>query len=110
MGVGARLQQKSGRNCAMMDTPAGPARQPFLKGVRMIQYVCDSCGKVKKEKDDWIVGLAAESVGVTTSRREVDIMSVWMREHAVHPFAVHFCSERCKDRYMKRLFESSPAA
>ena len=24
---------------------------------------------------------------------------------AVHPLAVHFCTERCKDKYMRKLFD-----
>jgi hypothetical protein len=27
----------------------------------------------------------------------------------VHPLAVHFCSEECKDDYMARLFSDRPA-
>jgi len=70
----------------------------------MIEYVCDSCHKRKKENQSWILGLAAESVGVQSTRREINILSAWSQPEAVHPMAVHFCSERCKDRYVKKLF------
>lgn len=70
----------------------------------MIEFVCDNCHKRKREHDDWILGLAAETIGVQSSRREVNILSRWSEPEAVHPMAVHFCSARCKDRYMKRLF------
>jgi hypothetical protein len=70
----------------------------------MIQYVCDTCSAIKKPDDLWIVGLAAEAVGVTSAQREVTLQSVWSRTMAVHPFAVHFCSTKCKDEYMARLF------
>ncbi len=76
----------------------------------MIEYVCDSCHKRKKENQSWILGLAAESVGVQSARREINIMSAWSQPEAVHPMAVHFCSERCKDRYMKKLFSYELAA
>jgi hypothetical protein len=76
----------------------------------MIEYVCDSCHKRKKENQSWILGLAAESVGVQSARREINILSAWSRPEAVHPMAVHFCSERCKDRYVKKLFSSELAA
>ncbi len=39
----------------------------------MIQFACDSCGKVKKPTGIWILGRAAEAVGITVVRREVDI-------------------------------------
>jgi len=76
----------------------------------MIEYVCDSCHKRKKENQSWILGLAAESVGVQSARREINILSAWSQPEAVHPMAVHFCSERCKDRYMKKLFSYELAA
>ena len=76
----------------------------------MIEYVCDSCHKRKKENQSWILGLAAESVGAQSARREINILSAWSQPEAVHPMAVHFCSERCKDRYVKKLFSYELAA
>jgi len=70
----------------------------------MIQYVCDTCSAVKGAGEVWLVGLAADAVGVTSARREVSIQSDWDRTTAVHPLAVHFCSMECKDEYMARLF------
>jgi hypothetical protein len=76
----------------------------------MIQYVCDTCSAIKEPEEVWIVGLAAEAVGVTAARREISIESVWSRETAVHPLAVHFCSTQCKDEYMTRLFAPETVA
>src|SRR5438067_12507988 len=47
---------------------------------------------------------------VTLPRREVTIQSAWDRAIAVHPFAVHFCSIKCKDSYMAELFAPGSAA
>src|SRR5881398_570356 len=47
---------------------------------------------------------------VTLPRREVTIQSAWDRAIAVHPFAVHFCSLKCKDSYMAELFAPDSAA
>ena len=71
----------------------------------MIAFICDSCGRLKKPEEEWIVGLAAESIGALSARREINILSKWAEPQAVHPLAVHFCSERCKEKYMKKLFE-----
>ena len=76
----------------------------------MIKFVCDSCGRTKRAGQNWILGLAAESVGAQSARKEVNILSSWAEPEDVHPFAVHFCSERCKDKYMRKLFGSSAAA
>ncbi len=70
----------------------------------MIEFVCDTCHKRKKDTQNWILGLAAESVGVQTERREINILSTWTYTEAVHPMAVHFCSERCKEKYTNWLF------
>jgi len=70
----------------------------------MIQFLCDTCSIAKQPGELWILGLAAEAVGVTAARREVNILSEWDRVHAVHPLAVHFCSQACKESYVDRLF------
>jgi len=71
----------------------------------MIAIVCDTCGKTKKPEQEWFLGLAAENVGLVSARREVNILSRWAEAQAVHPLAVHFCTERCKDKYMRKLFD-----
>jgi hypothetical protein len=76
----------------------------------MLQYVCDWCGKVKKASDVWRLGIAAEQIGVVSARREVNILSSWNDTTAVHPLAVHFCSETCKDKYMAELFRDRAAS
>jgi len=70
----------------------------------MIQFACDSCRRIKGLNEVWLMGLAAETVGVTAARREVTILSVWNSEEAVDRLAVHFCSEECKDKYVTKLF------
>jgi hypothetical protein len=74
----------------------------------MIRFDCDWCSRMKASDEIWILGLAAEAVGVTSARREITILPIWKREMAVHPLAVHFCSEECKDDYMARLFDEKP--
>jgi hypothetical protein len=70
----------------------------------MIKFVCDTCGRTKRTGQEWMLGLAAERVSVQSARREVRILSRWVEPEDVHPMAVHFCSERCKEKYMKKLF------
>jgi hypothetical protein len=70
----------------------------------MIKFVCDTCGRTKRTGQEWILGLAAESVSVQSARKEVNILSRWAEPQDVHRMAVHFCSERCKEKYMKKLF------
>jgi hypothetical protein len=75
----------------------------------MIAFLCNTCGKLKKPEQNWILGMAAESRGAVSEWREINILSAWADAQAVHPLAVHFCSERCKERYMNKLFSHSAA-
>jgi hypothetical protein len=75
----------------------------------MIAFLCETCGKLKKPEQNWILGMAAESLGAVSERREINILSLWEQSPALHPLAVHFCSERCKERYVNRLFNYSAA-
>ena len=70
----------------------------------MIVYKCDSCGRLKEPKEAWILGFAAENIGITQARRQVAITSKWDEARAVDWLAVHFCSQECKNHYMERLF------
>jgi hypothetical protein len=70
----------------------------------MIRFQCDGCGRQKEEGEVWILGFAAENIGVTSARREISIASSWDRPRAVEPLAVHFCSDECRATYMNALF------
>lgn len=76
----------------------------------MIQFLCDWCGKVKTPSDVWILGRAAETIGITVIQREVGILSAWNNTDAVHPPAVHFCSETCKENYTTELMKRKQAS
>lgn len=70
----------------------------------MIRFQCDACSRMKEDGEIWIMGFAAENIGVTSARREISIASSWERSRAVEPFAVHFCSDECRAKYMSALF------
>ena len=74
----------------------------------MVRFECESCGRWKGEGEVWILGFAAENVGVTSARREISIASSWDRPRAVESFAVHFCCDECRAAYMSALFGDTP--
>jgi hypothetical protein len=74
----------------------------------MIRFQCESCGRLKGDGETWILGFAAENIGVTSARREISIASSWDRPRSVESFAVHFCSDECRSTYMSALFGDSP--
>ncbi|MGE5321548.1 MAG: hypothetical protein ACM3SW_01715 [Actinomycetota bacterium] len=75
----------------------------------MVRFQCDACGRLKEADEAWVLGFAAENIGVTCARREVSISAAWERPHAVEPLAVHFCSDECRAEYMNALFRETPA-
>src|SRR6478672_12993352 len=74
----------------------------------MVRFECESCGRLKGEGEVWIMGFAAEKIGVTSARREISIASSWDRSRAVESLAVHFCSDECRVTYMNALFGDTP--
>lgn len=74
----------------------------------MVRFQCESCGRLKGDGEIWILGFAAENIGVTSARREISIASSWDRPRAAEPLAVHFCSDECRSAYMSALFGDSP--
>jgi hypothetical protein len=74
----------------------------------MVRFQCDTCGRLRGANEQWILGLAAQTIGVTSARREIAIQSTWDRARAVNSFAVHFCSDECRSRYMEALFGPEP--
>ncbi|HET9182140.1 MAG TPA: hypothetical protein VFP59_08405 [Candidatus Angelobacter sp.] len=75
----------------------------------MVRFQCDTCGRMKEADEAWILGFAAENIGVTSARRELSISASWDRPRAVEPLAVHFCSDQCRAEYMNALFGDTPA-
>jgi hypothetical protein len=76
----------------------------------MVRFECDGCGALKKNGEPWILGFAAENIGVTAARREVTISDAWDDRRSRDWLAVHFCSDECRADYMGRLFSESPAS
>jgi hypothetical protein len=76
----------------------------------LLQYACEWCHRIKRHGDGWILGFAAEHVGATSASRELIIAAEWSERWAAHPLAVHFCSEKHKQQFVRALFHTQPAA
>ena len=74
----------------------------------MLRYECDYCHRLKKQGETWIMGFAAENIGVTTARREVTILPKWDEARAVDYLAVHFCCDHCRQSYIAGIFGEEP--
>lgn len=75
----------------------------------MVRYECDFCHRLKGNDEAWILGFAAENIGVTAARREVTILPHWDAARAATYLAVHFCCDQCRQNYMTNLFGKEPA-
>lgn len=75
----------------------------------MLRYECDYCHRLKQKDETWILGFAAENIGITAARCEVTILPAWDEVRAVDYLAVHFCCEQCRQNYMANLFGEQPA-
>lgn len=74
----------------------------------MVRYECDFCHKLKERNEAWIMGFAAENIGVTAARREVTILPKWDGARAVDYLAVHFCCDQCRQNYIAGIFGEEP--
>lgn len=74
----------------------------------MVRFECDGCGVLRNTGDPWIMGFAAENIGVTAARREVTIADHWDDRAAREWLAVHFCSDECRAEYMGKIFGEAP--
>ncbi len=74
----------------------------------MIIFQCDTCGAQKKTNETWILGFAAQNIGLTAARRELTIASAWDDTGALDWLAVHFCSDECRAEYMEKIFHGAP--
>jgi hypothetical protein len=75
----------------------------------MVRYECDYCHRLKPKDESWILGYAAENIGVTAARREVTILPEWDEVRAVDYLAVHFCCDQCRQNYMVTIFGEEAA-
>lgn len=64
--------------------------------------------KQQEERENWILGFAAENIGVTAARREVTIAEMWDDIRAREWLAVHFCSDECRAGYMGKIYGEAP--
>src|SRR5215510_1706665 len=74
----------------------------------MVRFECDTCKRLKDPNEAWILGFAAENIGVISARREIEIATAWDPLRAVERLAVHFCSDSCRAQYMGALFGATP--
>lgn len=73
----------------------------------MVKITCDVCGKVRPQPvrrnadDSWVLGYDIEVENANALQRSMRFLGRWDDTRLVEIGAIHLCSEKCKDHYMK---------
>jgi hypothetical protein len=73
----------------------------------MIKISCDVCNKVRPQsdrritEDSWVLGYDIEIENANALQRSLRFLSRWDDARVLELGAIHLCSEKCKDRYIK---------
>lgn len=73
----------------------------------MVQVSCDSCKKIKPSglataKEEWIMGWDLETETPRSMNRSVRFLDHWDDARVMELGGIHFCSERCREKYLGR--------
>lgn len=71
----------------------------------MVRIICDICGAEKPGKlpagVEWILGSDLEMEGRSGLQRSIRFLDRWNDARILELGAIHLCSTKCRDRYMK---------
>jgi hypothetical protein len=73
----------------------------------MIKISCDVCNKVRPQTDrriaddSWVLGYDIEIENANALQRSLRFLGRWDDARVLELGAIHLCSEKCKDRYIK---------
>jgi putative heme degradation protein len=74
----------------------------------MVEITCDMCQKRKpaSEKrlgsDSWILGYDIETEKANALQRSLRFLDRWDDARVLELGAIHLCSERCKEEYIRK--------
>jgi hypothetical protein len=74
----------------------------------MIKLTCDVCGKVRPAPDrrlgddSWILGYDIEVENANALQRSLRFLNRWDDARVLELGAIHLCSEKCKDEYIRK--------
>lgn len=73
----------------------------------MVKISCDVCNKVRPQSDrriaddSWVLGYDIEVENANALQRSLRFLNRWDETRVMELGAIHLCSEKCKDRYIK---------
>lgn len=74
----------------------------------MVKISCDVCGKTKPAadkrigNDSWLLGYDIEMENANALQRSLRFLSRWDDTRVLELGAIHLCSEKCKDEYIRK--------
>jgi hypothetical protein len=82
-----------------------PSNQETTQDGAMVEITCDSCGKKKPEEprdDGWVLGYDLEVQTPNALNHSIRFLDRWDDRRILELGAVHFCSVKCRDAFLKR--------
>ena len=72
----------------------------------MVRISCDVCGRTRPateeiQSEEWILGYDLESESKAGLQRSVRFLDRWDDRRVLELGAIHLCSEKCRDKYLK---------
>lgn len=73
----------------------------------MVKITCDVCGKARPSSDtrigndSWVLGYDIEVENTNALQRSLRFLNRWDDARVLELGAIHLCSEKCKDQYIK---------
>lgn len=74
----------------------------------MVEITCDVCDKKRPQsekrlgKDSWILGYDIEMEKANALQRSLRFLDRWDDSRVLELGAIHLCSEKCKDDYIRK--------
>ena len=68
-----------------------------------MEFKCKHCGKAKRGAPGWLLGYELYQPG-TGTKNTIILLEEWNERGALEANAVHFCSQRCHDRYVSSCY------
>ncbi|HZQ91864.1 MAG TPA: hypothetical protein VFA60_08745 [Terriglobales bacterium] len=67
----------------------------------MVTVTCDVCRAKRTSGEEWVLGYDLQAETPTSVQRAIRFLDRWDDRRILDLGAIHLCSERCRERYIK---------
>ncbi|HMK29225.1 MAG TPA: hypothetical protein VK473_06015 [Terriglobales bacterium] len=69
-----------------------------------MEYSCRYCGKRKSEAEGWLLAFEGTERPGKVMKYTITLLGKWDERRAGDRNAVHFCSSRCQNKYLRENY------